>query len=86
MASQHHINHLVPTGEGTATGDASHLGRLNDLDEYKVADGYPDIRGWDVRTSDGSAVGKVGDLIVDTAALRVRYLDVEVDRSVAKAA
>ena len=83
MASQHHINHLVPTGSDAASSDTSHLGRLNDLDEFKVADGYPDIRGWDVRTSDGTAVGKVGDLIVDTTALRVRYLDVEVDRSAA---
>jgi uncharacterized protein (TIGR02271 family) len=80
----HELNHLVPKG-GSAS-DASHLGRLNDLDEYKVADGYPDIRGWDVRTNDGRTVGKVGDLIVDTAAMRVRYLDVEVDRSLAQAA
>lgn len=86
MASQHHVNHLVPSGSGATAGDASHLGRLNDLDEYKVADGYPDIRGWDVRTTDGQNVGKVGDLIVDTSAMRVRYLDVEIDRSVGQAA
>ncbi len=88
MASHHHINHLVPkdTAGTTSRGtDASHLGRLNDLDEFKVADGYPDIRGWDVRTTDGQTVGKVGDLIVDTAAMRVRYLDVDVERSVAQA-
>ncbi len=80
MASSH------MRGTTGATGDASHLGRLNDLDEFKVADGYPDIRGWDVRTTDGQSVGTVGDLIVDTTALRVRYLDVEVDRAVAGAA
>ncbi|GJG87386.1 hypothetical protein tb265_25670 [Gemmatimonadetes bacterium T265] len=85
MASHHEINHLVPTGSDAATG-ASNLGRLNDLDEFKVADGYPDIRGWDVRTTDGNTVGKVGDLIVDTSAMRVRYLDVEVDRSVSELA
>ena len=73
------------TSSGTA-GDASHLGRLNDLDEYKIADGYPDIRGWDVKTSDGQTVGKVGDLIVDTQQMRVRYLDVEIDRSVGQMA
>ncbi len=86
MASHHEIHRLVPQDAGAAQGGASHLGRLNDLDEFKVADGYPDIRGWDVRTTDGSTVGKVGDLIVDTAAMRVRYLDVEVDRSLAQAA
>ncbi len=42
----------------TASGDPSHLGRLNDLDEYKVADGYPDIRGWDVRTTDNTALSR----------------------------
>ncbi len=85
MASQHQINHLVPN-DSAAASNVSHLGRLNDLDEYKVADGYPDIRGWDVRTTDNNTVGKVGDLIVDTAAMRVRYLDVEIDRSVGQAA
>jgi uncharacterized protein (TIGR02271 family) len=74
------------TGASGAAGDASHLGRLNDLDEFKVADGYPDIRGWDVKTSDGQTVGKVGDLIVDTQQMRVRYLDVEIDRTVGQMA
>lgn len=69
-----------------ARNDASHLGRLNDLDDYKVAEGYPDIRGWDVRTAGGQSVGTVGDLIVDTAAMRVRYLDVEVGRSAGQVA
>lgn len=81
MASNDTTTSMSGTG-----GDASHLGRLNDLDEYKVADGYPDIRGWDVKTSDGQTVGKVGDLIVDTQQMRVRYLDVEVDRSVGQLA
>ena len=67
-------------------GANSHLGRLNDLDEFKVADGYPDIRGWEVRTGDGHKLGKVGDLVVDTQAMRVRYLDVELDRSVSQLA
>ncbi len=69
------------TGSG-----ASHLGRLNDLDEFKVADGYPDPRGWDVKTTDGQKVGTVDDLIVDTQQMRVRYMSVKVDRSLAQAA
>jgi len=63
-----------------------HLGRLNDLDEFKVADGYPDPRGWDVKTADGQRLGKVDDLVVDTQAMRVRYLSLEVDRSVSELA
>jgi uncharacterized protein (TIGR02271 family) len=69
-----------------AQGAGSHLGRLNDLDEFKVADGYPDPRGWHVKTADGQTVGKVDDLIVDTEAMRVRYVSVEVDRSVGQLA
>lgn len=71
---------------GAESRTAAQLGRLNDLDEFKVADGYPDIRGWEVKTGDGQKVGKVGDLIVDTQAMRVRYLDVELDRSVGRMA
>ena len=81
--------HDATSAAGTAGrgADQGHLGRLNDLDEFKVADGYPDPRGWDVKTSDGATVGKVDDLIVDTAAMRVRYLSVEVnDRSVGQLA
>ena len=38
--------HDTPT-TGAAAGGASQLGRLNDLDEFKVADGYPEyhVRG-----------------------------------------
>jgi uncharacterized protein (TIGR02271 family) len=68
------------------TVPGSHLGRLNDLDDYKVADGFPDPRGWDVKTTDGQTVGKVGDLIVDTQQMRVRYVDVELERSVGELA
>jgi len=68
-----------------ATGGQT-LGRLSEMDDYKVADGYPDIRGWDVKTADGRTVGEVKDLIADTAAMRVRYLDVEVDRTIGELA
>jgi photosynthetic reaction center H subunit len=52
---------------------------LNDLSGYKVADGYPDVDGWDVIASDGTKIGEVDDLLVDTVAMRVRYLDVDLD-------
>lgn len=72
----HHDTHHNTGATGT-TG----LVRLHELDDYKVADGDPDVRGWDVKTSDGKRAGKVQDLIVDTEAMQVRYLDVELDRS-----
>ena len=52
---------------------------LNQLSGYKVADGEPDIRGWDVVAGDGRRLGKVDDLLVDTQANKVRYVDVDVD-------
>ncbi len=64
----------------TGTTGTRGLARLHELDDYKVADGDPDVRGWDVKTSDGKRAGKVEDLIVDTGTMQVRYLDVELDR------
>ena len=55
------------------------LRRLRDLTDFEVADENPDVRGWTVRGNDGQALGTVFELIVDIAALKVRYLDVELD-------
>jgi uncharacterized protein (TIGR02271 family) len=52
---------------------------LGELDDYKVAEGDPDVRGWDVVASDERKIGRVGNLLVDTDAMRVRYLAVERD-------
>ena len=54
------------------------LKRLSDAD-LAVADGEPDVRGWTVVTLDGRDVGEVDDLIVDTDAMKVRYLQLDVD-------
>src|SRR5919202_3370514 len=63
----------------------SRIAPLSELaDEYEVADGYPDLRGWDVRDALGRSIGYVYDLIVDVGALRVRYLDVELDPQFAR--
>ena len=55
----------------------SRIAPLSQLDDYEVADGYPEIRGWDVRDSADRSIGRVHDLLVDVGSLRVRYLDVE---------
>jgi photosynthetic reaction center H subunit len=55
----------------------SRIAPLSDLHDYEVADGYPEIRGWEVRDSSDRSIGRVHDLLVDVGALRVRYLDVE---------
>lgn len=56
---------------------------LSELDDFKVADSAPDVRGWDVATEDGREFGKVKELLVDTEQMRVRYLSIELDRKVA---
>lgn len=64
----------------TASPDGRQLARLGELDDYEVADGEPDIRGWDVKAGTDQKIGTVDDLIVDLGALEVRYVDVELDR------
>ena len=57
----------------------SRIASLSELDDYEVADGYPEVRGWNVRDAADRSIGRVHDLLVDVGALRVRYLDVELD-------
>lgn len=67
-----------------ATGDAdSPLAMLGDLHDYQVAEGYPDIRGWNVVGVDDQAFGRVHELVVDTEAMRTRYLDIRLDGAAA---
>lgn len=54
------------------------LKSLDDLDNYEVADGEPDPRGWEV-CSGSTKIGEVDDLIVDTGSMKVRYLDVDLE-------
>jgi uncharacterized protein (TIGR02271 family) len=60
----------------TPTGGLARLDERHDLD---VAEGDADPRGWDVVSAEGHKVGQVKDLIVDATALRVRYLEVELE-------
>ncbi|HEX2723025.1 MAG TPA: DUF2382 domain-containing protein [Gemmatimonadaceae bacterium] len=62
-----------------AGGAGSRVAPLKSLDDFEVADDFPDPRGWNVVLANGEKIGEVEDLIVDTGALRTRYLDVKVD-------
>jgi uncharacterized protein (TIGR02271 family) len=64
-----------------ASGRIVPLGQMGD---YEIAEGYPDVRGWDVRERGGKMVGRVHELLVDTGELRVRYIDVALDREFAR--
>jgi sporulation protein YlmC with PRC-barrel domain len=65
-----------------ANNDMDRVVPLGQLDDFKVAEGDPDVRGWEVMASDGRKIGEVDELLVDTNAMKVRYLDVDVDDSV----
>lgn len=69
-------NGFQSKGEGASPA----LSSLADLRDFTVADGDPDVRGWDVFTGEGRRIGEVHDLLVDTTAMKVRYLDVHLDR------
>lgn len=62
----------------------SRVAPLSELDELEIADGYPEIRGWDLRDAGGRSIGYVYDLLIDVEAMRVRYLDVLLDAEYAR--
>lgn len=64
MAAEHSGDRLVP---------------IDAMSDFRVAEEDPDVRGWSVLGSDGTRVGTVDNLLVDREAMKVRYLDVDVD-------
>jgi photosynthetic reaction center H subunit len=68
------------TGQGMGADMPVRMAALGDLANFEIAKDIPDPRGWDVLSADGSKIGKVHELIVDTNALRTRYIDVSLDK------
>ena len=84
-------NNMRTEGLGDARSDMSDARRasesdnaglraLSDVDDLRIVDGEPDIRGWKVQGINGEHVGKVDDLIIDMAEMKVRYMAVELDK------
>ena len=67
------------------TDDGVRIAPLSELDDFEVAEGYPDIRGWKVASADGQEVGKVHDLLIDVDQMRTRYLEVRLTKQLAAA-
>jgi hypothetical protein len=65
-------------GVGPYAREREALVALSTLEAWKVSDGEPDIRGWDVRTVSGRQLGAVHDLLVDPGAAEVVLVDVDV--------
>ncbi|WP_158799694.1 PRC-barrel domain-containing protein [Pedobacter sp. L105] len=58
--------------------DYRHLEELSGS-EYEIADGEPDIKGWDIKDKLGAKLGKVDDLLFNPATQKVRYLIAALD-------
>ena len=47
--------------------------------DFEIAEGQPDIRGWDVKDRQGNTVGEVDELIFDPQSLKVRYMVLDLE-------
>ena len=65
---------------GASESNMAGLRALSDADDLGIVDGEPDIRGWKVQDVNGEHVGKVDDLIIDMAEMKVRYMAVDLDK------
>lgn len=67
-----------------ATQTNSRDRRLQELggSDYEIADGEPDIRGWDVKDATGQRIGEVDELIFDVQSRKVRYMVIDLEGNV----
>lgn len=68
-------------GIGPDPDYSTRLYPIDELKDYHIASGEPDVRGWSVRTLNGREVGEVEDLLVDPTRGEVVMLEVDLDRS-----
>ncbi len=52
---------------------------LSQAKDFRLAGGASDLRGWSVFAADRQRVGTVTEMLVDPTAMKVRYLDVDLD-------
>ena len=79
--SNHPRGQRDQAGIGPHPGEAVSLVPLREMDGFKVAEGEPDIRGWNVRTLSGREIGEVEDLLVDQNLGEVVMLDINLANS-----
>lgn len=58
--------------------DYNHLEELGGS-EFEIADGQPNIKGWEVRNSAGMKCGEVDELLFNPASRKVRYMVIDLD-------
>ena len=79
--SNHPRGQRDQAGIGPHPGEAVNLVPLREMEGFKVAEGEPDIRGWNVRTLAGREIGEVEDLLVDQNLGEVVMLDINLANS-----
>lgn len=58
-----------------------HLVSMEAIDDFKIAEGEPDVRGWEVYSSSGAYIGEVDDLLIDPELRQVVMLDIDLKDS-----
>jgi photosynthetic reaction center H subunit len=65
------------------THEYRQLESLADSD-YEIADGNPEIQGWDIKDDSGERVGKVRNLLFNPSSKKVRYIVADLDATSAR--
>jgi photosynthetic reaction center H subunit len=65
------------------THEYRQLESLADSD-YEVADGNPEIQGWDIKDDSGERVGEVRNLLFNPSSKKVRYIVADLDATSAR--
>ncbi len=65
------------------TEDVNEYSRLEELggSGYEIADGQPNIKGWDVRDASGREIGEVDELLFNPHSRKVRYIVLDLDKN-----
>src|SRR4051794_25979432 len=58
-----------------------HLQELGGSD-FEIADGQPNIKGWDVKDENGKKMGEVDELLFDPQSRKVRYIVLDLEGNV----
>jgi len=73
---RHYGDHV---GTAFEPGNGATVVPLKDAKDFRLAKGAPNLKGWTVYGGDNEKVGVVTQMLVDPVALKVKYLDVDVD-------
>lgn len=58
-----------------------HLVAMRDIDDFRIAEGDPDVRGWEVYSSNGTYIGDVEDLLIDPDLRQVVMIEIDLKDS-----